>query len=151
MESIARPNYRRGTLLAMPKTLAEKMVAIRHACGFGDDRQAAAFARKIGIKPPSLHDIESGNTLSLGAKTIVGLIRLGVRLRYIETGRGSIMQSKRGIEHQLKVDSLESMIGELDEGETDVVTDVVKSMIRRKKGSSPNDPFKRDPPSGGTQ
>lgn len=132
--------------------LAQRMIAIRHAFGFADDeRRKAEFARLIGIKPPSLHGIESGETKSWGAKTIIGLIRLGVNLRYIEEGKGEMRHTNRGIEHQLKHETLGSMLDELDEGETDIVTDMVKAMIRRKKKPSPNDPFKLDPPGGGTQ
>lgn len=129
----------------MPKTLAERMREIRAAAGFGGPRQAAAFAKLVGIKPPSLHDIESGKTSSFSAQTVIGLLKIGVSPRYISEGKGSPMQKKE-IEHQLQSDTLMSMIGELDESETEMVADVVKGLIRRKGGSSPNDPFKKDPP-----
>jgi len=35
-------------------TLAQRALRIRQAAGFGEDRQQAEFARKLGIKPPSL-------------------------------------------------------------------------------------------------
>lgn len=134
------------------KTLAEKMVAIRLAAGYGGDRMQAAFAKKIGIRPPSLHAIENGRTTTLGAETLIALLQIGVNLRFITEGKGEPMQEKE-IEQQLRDDALRNMIGELDEGEKDAVTDLVKGMIRRKKGSSPNDPFKQDPPGhqSGTQ
>lgn len=131
-------------------TLAERMLAIRTAAGFGERGQAAAFAKLIGIKPPSLHDIESGKTSSLSAQTLLGLLRIGVSAKYIDEGRGEPMQKKE-IEHQLKVDAVRSMMSELTEAETDIVADLVKGMIRRKPGTSPNDPFKKDPPKNGTQ
>lgn len=126
------------------------MLAIRAAAGYGERGQAASFAKLIGISPPSLHDIESGKTSTLSARTIVGLLKLGVNLKFLDEGKGEPMQ-KRDIEQQLKTDTLVSMIGELNENETDLVADLVKSIIRRKEGSSPNDPFKKDPPKSGTQ
>lgn len=126
------------------------MLAIRAAAGYGERGQAASFAKLIGISPPSLHDIESGKTSTLSARTIVGLLKLGVNLKFLDEGKGEPMQ-RRDIEQQLKADTLISMLGELNESETDLVADLVKSIIRRKDGSSPNDPFKRDPPKSGTQ
>lgn len=150
--SIGVANHVRRTLLGVAtKTLAERMIAIRTAAGFGERGQAAAFAKRIGISPPSLHDIESGKTSTLSARTIVGLLKIGVSLRYLDEGKGDPMQKKE-IEHQLKADTLTSMIEELNEAETDIVVDLVRGIIRRKGGSSPNDPFKKDPPNnGGTQ
>lgn len=105
----------------------------------------------LGIRPSSLHDIESGKTQALGAKSLAGYLRLGASLKFLNEGLGDPMQ-KGEIEKKLKKDTLASMITELDENETDAVTDLVKGMIRRKGGNSPNDPFKQDPPkSGGTQ
>ena len=126
------------------------MLAIRAAAGYGERGQAASFAKLIGISPPSLHDIESGKTSTLSARTIVGLLKLGISLKFLDEGKGEPMQ-KRDIEQQLKADTLISMIGELNESESDLVADLVKSIIRRKEGSSPNDPFKKDPPANGTQ
>lgn len=126
------------------------MLAIRTAAGFGDRGQAAGFAKLIGISPPSLHDIESGKTSSLSARTVVGLLKIGANLKFLDEGKGEPMQ-KRDIEHQLKAETLISMLAELTESETDLVADLVKGIIRRKDGSSPNDPFKQDPPKGGTQ
>lgn len=74
------------------------MLAIRTAAGFGERGQAAAFAKLIGISPPSLHDIESGKTGALGAKAIVGLLKIGVNLRFLDEGKGEPMQKKE-IEH----------------------------------------------------
>ena len=126
------------------------MLAVRAAAGFGDRGQAAAFAKLIGISPPSLHDIESGKTGTLSARTIVGLLKIGVNLRFIDEGKGEPMQKKE-IEHQLATDTLVSMIAELNVSETELVADLVRGIIRRKDGSSPNDPFKKDPPKSGTQ
>lgn len=58
---------------------------------------------------------------------------------------------EKEIERQLRNDTLLSSIQELDDNEVGLVEDLIKGIIRRKKGSSPNDPFKSDPPgnSGG--
>jgi hypothetical protein len=138
-------NGRRGTLLGVPiRTLAERVKAVRIAAGYGDDRQAADFARLIGIRPPSLHNLESGATLSLG-KSLIGLLKIGASLKFLREGIGEPME-ERNIERQLRNDTLTSSINELSDDEVGIVEDLVKGMIRRKKGSSPNDPFKQDPP-----
>ena len=147
MESIATTNPPFLTLEAMPpKSLAERVKEVRVAAGYGGDRQAAAFAKLIGIKPPSLHALESGETKALGTQTLLGLLRIGANWRFVMEGRGEPMQQKKAIEHILKSETLMSMLEELDEGETEMVYDVVKGIIRRKAGSSPNDPWKKDPP-----
>lgn len=134
------------------KTLAERVRQIRMLKGYGDKRQAAEFARLIGIKPASLHDIESGETQRLG-KALVGLLKIGASLKYLQDGIGEPMEEK-AFERQLRNDTLVSSIGELDDAEVGIVEDLVKGIIRRKKVSSPNDPFKKDAPGsngGGTQ
>lgn len=128
------------------KSLAERIREVRAAAGYGGERQAAAFAKLIGVKPPSLHALESGSTTTLGTKTLLGLLKIGASWRFLAEGKGEPMQQKKTIEHTLKNETLMSMLDELDEGETEMLYDIVKGMIRRKAGSSPNDPFKTDPP-----
>jgi len=41
-------------------TLAERIRTIRRLKGYGEGRKAAEFARLIGIRPASLHNLESG-------------------------------------------------------------------------------------------
>ncbi len=135
----------------MPTSLAQRVKRIRELKGYGGDRQAAEFARLIGIRPASLHNLESGRTLNLG-KALAGLLKIGASLRYLQTGVGKPMEEQE-FERLAKDEALHSMIDELDEHEKQSVEDLVKGYIRRKKGSSPNDPFKLDPPgySKGTQ
>lgn len=118
---------------------------IRREAGYGDERRRAEFARLLGIKPPSLHDIESGETKTLNEKTIKGYLKIGANLEYLLTGRGAPMR-KQDVERQLKDETLISMLDELDEGDKDAVTDLVKGMIRRKGKPSKQDPFLQDPP-----
>lgn len=132
-------------LLAMTKPpLAERTKAIRVAAGYGGPRQQAAFARLLRIKPPSLWAIENGETLELQHDTIAGYLRIGANPEYLFDGRGQPMLGK--IERRLRNQTTLSMMEELDDDEHAVVDDLIKGMIRRKKKTSPNDPFKVDPP-----
>src|SRR6266498_883697 len=72
---LARPNNksigtaydRNGMIIGMPTTsttvLGKRLLRIRSEAGYGGERQAAEFARKLGIRPPSLHDLESDGGL----------------------------------------------------------------------------------------
>jgi hypothetical protein len=82
------PNIFSRKLFGMPKPLlSERLVKVREAVGYGG-RRAAAFARLLGIKPASLHDLESGKTKALGGKSLAGYIRAGANPTYIERGIG---------------------------------------------------------------
>ena len=124
--------------------LAERLLRIRTEAGYGGDRQRAEFARKLGISPPSLADLESGETKDVG-KSLKGYLEIGANPSYILHGRGLPMLFKN-IESHLKAQTLVSMMAELDESQQKTVEDVIKALLRTKPGSSPNDPFKTDPP-----
>jgi transcriptional regulator with XRE-family HTH domain len=144
--SIGVPKLFPGMLFGMATlTLAERLLRVRKAAGYGEDRRAAEFARLIGIKPPSLHDLESGETKSLGGKSLQGYVRIGANPEFIRTGRGPAMLFK-DIERKLRLETLMSMFDELDANQQQTVEEVVKGFLRAKPGSSENDPFKFDPP-----
>jgi transcriptional regulator with XRE-family HTH domain len=130
-------------------TLAERALRIREAAGYGDERQAAEFARLLGIKPPSLHDIESGKTTTLREKSIRGYLRIGANLEFLLTGKGDPMR-KSEIERRLRDETLVSMIEDLTEDNKTRIVDVIRALIRAQPGTSKNDPFKRDPPESGS-
>lgn len=135
-----------GRLLGVAtKSLADRLLRIRREAGYGDERRAAEFARKIGIKPPSLHDLESGETKALGGKSLQGYLRIGANPEFIRSGRGPAMLFK-DIERKLRLETLMSMFDELDEPQQKTVEDVIKGFLRSRPGSSENDPFKVDPP-----
>jgi len=140
--SIGAP-YRLSAMLLRMSTLPERLRRIREAAGYGGERQAAEFARRIGIKPPSLHALESGDSKSLG-RSLPGYISIGANPNYILHGKGPLML--KDIEKSLRAQTLVSMMLELEEKELDTVEDIVKAYIRAKPGGSGNDPYKKDPP-----
>jgi transcriptional regulator with XRE-family HTH domain len=142
--SIGAPYERFDTLLGMPKTTqAERLLRVREAAGFGGPRNAAKFARKIGIAPASLHDLESGETRNLG-KSLQGYLKIGANPAYIFDGKG--LPLLRDIEKSLHVQTLVSMMMELDDDQQRVVEELIKTFIRSSDRSSPNDPYKEDVP-----
>lgn len=125
----------------MTTTVGERVKEVREELGL----KPSAFAKGLGISQPTLWDIENGQTKKPSAETMQRMReRYGVNPDYIMRAKGPKLLDD--IERKLKAETLWSMIGELDEGEQEMVEDVVKGIIRRKKASSPNDPFKKDAP-----
>jgi transcriptional regulator with XRE-family HTH domain len=124
--------------------LGKRLYRVRAAAGYGGERKAAEFARRLGITPASLHDLESGKSRQLGGKAWQGYISVGANPHYIIHGNGLPML--KNIEKNLRAQTLVSMMLELEDREIDTVEDIVKAYIRAKPGASPNDPFKEDPP-----
>lgn len=134
-------------LLGMATTaLSRRLVRIRQEAGYGDPRSAAKFARLLGISAPSLHDLESGESKSLG-KSLPGYLRIGANPLYIFDGKG--MPMLKNIEKTLRAQTLVSQMLELEDVDMETVERMVKAFIRAKPGPSPNDPFKEDPPRDG--
>lgn len=130
----------------MPKTtLAERALLVRKELGYGGTRDAAAFARKLGIKASSLHDIESGKTLQLG-KSLKGYIAAGVNPDYLEKGSGPRMLFQQ-IERKLQTEQMASLFDDLDDEKRHTVMELVRQ-LRRAQGGPPDakDPFRADPP-----
>jgi len=150
-KSIGVTKRSRGMLFGMPTepttALGKRLRRIRQAAGYGGERQAAEFARRLDITPASLHDLESGKSQKLGGKAWQGYINVGANPHYILHGKGLPML--KDIEKTLRAQTLVSMMLELEEKELDTVEDIVKAYIRAKPGGSPNDPFKHDAPKGG--
>jgi len=144
--SIGTPYGKGCILFAVPTlTLAERLVRVRREAGYGEPGKKAEFARKLGISPPSLHQLENGESLELGPKSWKGYIKVGANPEFLRTGRGPAMLLK-DIEKHLHAQTLLSMMSELDEHQQQAVEDVIKAFLRGKPGSSGNDPFKTDPP-----
>lgn len=134
-----------GTMLSMG-TIGDRIREAREAKGW----TKAELARQLKVEPPTISQLESGETKSPSSENLLRLRDLGINPDFIMRGKGPKLLED--IEKKLKTDTLMSMIGELDESEADMVADVVKGIIRRKGGGSPNDPFKTDPPkTNGTQ
>jgi transcriptional regulator with XRE-family HTH domain len=144
--SIGVPYSVTRMILGMATTaLGRRLVQVRKEAGFGDQRQAAKFARLLGITPASLHDLESGKSKTLGGKSLLGYIRLGANAQFIFDGKGKPML--KNIEKTLRAQTLVSMMTELEDIDMETVERMVKAFIRAKPGPSENDPFKLDPPS----
>ncbi|MGH6738660.1 MAG: hypothetical protein ACREDY_06455 [Bradyrhizobium sp.] len=125
--SIGAPKDRSGRLVGMPTmTLAERALLVRKRAGYGDKRQASAFAKKMGISAPSLHDIESGKTLDLGAKSLVGYYRVGANLEFLLREKGQPMLSK--FERRMEAEELTGIIMELDAEKVALVKALLKQL-----------------------
>ena len=129
-------------------TVGERVKEVREQLGL----KPVAFAKGLGISQPTLWDLENGETKKPSSETMQRMReRYGINPDYIMRGKGPKIVDD--IERKLRVETLMSMIEEVDDEMRDTVEDMLKGWIRRKKGSSPNDPFKKDTPGdkGGTQ
>lgn len=132
-------------LLAMATTiLGKRVLEIRRANGMGEKGQAASFARLIGITPASLHNLESGESESLGRSLPGLLFKAHANPSFLLHGKGPPVL--KDIERSLRAQTLVSMMLELEESEVDTIERIVQTYIRAKPGSSRNDPFKQNPP-----
>ena len=138
--SIGRAKLPSGRLLGMPtKTLAERALLVRRSAGYGDERQASAFAKKMGISAPSLHDIESGKTATLGAKSLVGYYRVGANLEFLLNEKGQPMLSK--FERRIEAETLTSIIMDLDPEQVALVKELLKQLrAASHDGEAPHRP-----------
>jgi transcriptional regulator with XRE-family HTH domain len=84
--SIGAPKAVGPIIFGMTTASARRMRVMRAAMGFGGYRQAAAFAREIGIEPATLHDIESGKTKSISLETAYKLRAKGGNPDYVVKG-----------------------------------------------------------------
>lgn len=134
-----------GRLLSMSTTIGERITEVRQAKGW----TKAELARQLKVEPPTVSQLESGKTKAPSSENLLRMRDLGINPDYIMHGKGpKLLQD---IETKLEVETLMSMLAEVDKEQRETVADMLRGMIRRKKGSSPNDPFKADPPEKGTQ
>ncbi len=131
-----------GKMLGMTSTIGDRIRAAREAKGWNK----AELARKLKVKPPSVTQLESGDSGAPSSETLMAMRDVGISPDYIMRGKGPKLIED--IERRLADDTLVSMIRELEREDQEIVEDMVKVIIRRKRGSSPNDPFKTDPPRG---
>lgn len=127
------------------------MAEVRDLLGYGKDvRGGAKFARLIGIRAPSLYQLETG-TGAPASLTLLKIRDLGGNPDYIMAGKlPKLLVTKA--EREMVGETLISMIAELDEEQRLAVAEIVKNIRRASgKGPSKNDPFQFDPPKGGTQ
>lgn len=129
-----------GTLIGMGTTVGERIREAREAKGWSQ----AELARRLKVKPPSVSQLESGDSGAPSSETLLRMRDAGINPDYIMRGKGPKLLED--IEKKLRADTLYSMFQEVDVEQQAVIEDMLRGMIRRKKGSSPNDPFKEDPP-----
>lgn len=129
-----------GTLIGMGTTVGERIREAREAKGWSQ----AELARRIRVRPPSVSQLESGDSGAPSSETLLRMRDAGINPDYIMRGKGPKLLGD--IEKKLRADTLFSMLQEIDAEQQAVIEDMLRGMIRRKKGSSPNDPFKEDPP-----
>lgn len=128
-------------------TVAERAKRIREEAGYGGPRQMTAFAKKIGVTPASVHDLESGKSARFG-ESFKGYVRIGANPQYLEKGSGPVMLFRQ-IERKLETEELVGYFDDLDDDKRRTVIDLVKH-LRRSMGGAPDgkDPFREDPPKG---
>ncbi len=144
--SIDIPKPPVGIFVGMATKVGDRIREVREHLGL----KPSEFARRIGISQPSLWDLEHGETKHPAAETLHRMHeRLRVNPDYIMRGRGN--KFIEHIEEQLEEQTLLSMFRELEADKRDAVMTMIKALRRAQPGNSPNDPFKQDPPEGGTQ
>lgn len=129
----------------MATTIGERIRAAREAKGLSQ----AELARRLGIRGPSLNNLESGESGKPSAETLLRMRDEGINPDYIMRGRGPKLLE--AIERKLENETLMSMIDELDAAGRQAVLTMVKALRRNSGKPSGNDPFGFDPPEGGTQ
>lgn len=133
--------YLGGTLIGMPTTVGERIKEAREALKVSP----AEFAREIGIKQPTLWDLENGETKNPAAETLQRMHeRYGINRDYIMRGRGpKILES---IERKLENETLLSMLEEMEHSDREALLAMAKALHRKRGKPGPNDPFQTDPP-----
>lgn len=144
--SIAAPKLPFGRLLGMATTVGERIRLAREELQL----KPSAFARGIGMKQPSLWDLENGETKNPSAESLQRMKEAyGINPDYIMRERGPKFLAN--IERHLEAQTLMSMIDELDDENRKRALDLIRMMRRAQGGgSSPNDPFEKDPPKAGS-
>lgn len=140
--SIGTPSFGHSTILGMATTtLGRRVAQVREALGMNQ----AEFARKIGISPPSLSQLESGESGEPKGSTLLGMILAGANPQFVMKGSGPVLIP----EHERKLDAqtLLSTFEEMTPENKRALLDIAKTLRRAQPGAGPNDPFKIDPPS----
>jgi transcriptional regulator with XRE-family HTH domain len=118
-------NATRLLSMARTTTLAERLIRIREAAGFGGPRQASSFARKLGISPASLHDLESGKTKNV-EKALAGYLRIGAAPGFILEGRGEPLRENA------EIAALAVKLAELEPEELAIIEAMIERLRLRK-------------------
>lgn len=112
-------------IVGMKKEIHQRLQLARQAAGFENPAQAA---RRFGWKEPTYYAHENG---SRGIRRDLALIyarAFKVSPLWLIAGQGEMKMGKR----QPKIEEVDSLLEDCDEGEIDIVIDVIKSLKKRK-------------------
>lgn len=100
----------------------------------------AKFARELKMTAASLSDLESGESKLPSSETLLKIRDRGINPDYVMRGKGPRFIDH--VERHLNKQTILGMMDELDEDEQKAVIDVAAAIIKRKPGTSPQEPFK---------
>lgn len=118
--------------MATATVYGRRMRAIRAEMGFGGRRQMAAFAREIGVEPPTVHDIESGKTKKPSLETAWKLEKKGVNPDYLKRGRQPVLL-KFGTEEEMRLQEAVNLLRAMSPESQKSALELLKT-IRRAQG-----------------
>lgn len=150
-ESIGIPCRLSGIFLGMPvSTIADRVAKAREALGLAP----ADFAKLLGIKQPTLWQLENGKSKRPRADTLMAMAAAGINPDYIMKNKGPILlaEFERTADEQAIVESMR----ELADEERAQVRNLIRLFRRNSGKPGTDDPFlelppKRPAPKGGTQ
>lgn len=128
------------------QTIGARIVAARKAKGLSP----AEFAKLLGIKPPTLWQLENGISKRPRADTLMAMREAGINPEYIMKNKGPILLSEfeRTAREQAVVESMR----QITEEERAQVENLIRLFRRNSGKPGADDPFLRpapDAPPGG--
>jgi transcriptional regulator with XRE-family HTH domain len=131
-----------GTMLGM-STIGDRIKAAREAKGWNQ----AEFARQLGVKPPSITQLENGKTRRPASETLLRMRDAGINPDYIMKNKGPVLLAEA--ERSMREQTLVSMFrGMSEEGRAQI--EGLAKVLRRATGKpGSDDPFMTDPPKAG--
>jgi transcriptional regulator with XRE-family HTH domain len=138
--SIGIPNAIWPIIVGMTLTLGERMKLAREELQKlrGEKPNQAAYAREIGIEPPSLSAIESGDTVAPASETLLAIRDTGINPDFIMRGdRPRLLLS--GGPRRRNQQTILGIMEDLDNVEQQVLVDMATALARKKpEGSGDN-------------
>lgn len=139
--AIGNPYRLSAKVEGMPTTtVAERIVAAREAL----DLTQAAFARKLGIKQPSLSNLEDGKTKRPAASTLLAMRDAGINPDYIMKSKGPILLAEA--ERSMREQALVAMFRAMEPEAQDQYEALGKILRRGNQRPGLDDPFLSDAP-----
>ena len=139
--SIGNPHGSCLILLGVPtSTLANRIVAARQAKNLSQ----ADFARLLGIKQPSLSDLESGESRRPSASTLLAMRDAGINPDFIMKNKGPILLAEG--ERSIREQTLVGMFRGMSEESRDTIEHLARVLRRTTGEPGPDDPFRLELP-----